>query len=103
MMTNHGEVYESAQNLMTVATMNAHMDLMRDVSEDDGDAIYKLWAHLQMKGVDYAKDYLKQHKDSGFGQVKISELGLDAEDRSTVNKKLNTERSLFESYAKNRE
>lgn len=102
MSTNHKEVYESAERLMALATMNAGMSgsLMMDASEDDGDAIFKVWAHLQMEGVDQAKDFINQHNDKTG--VKITELGIDTKNRQTVLKELNEERNLYQNFAENR-
>lgn len=77
---------------------------MRDLTESDDDIVYKLWAHLQMKGVDGAKDFIEEHETAPISiGVHIRELGIEAKDYNTVLNQLNHERELYENYANSRD
>ncbi len=98
--TNHGEVYDSAERLMALAQMSSSMDLFASLdNETETDYYFKLWAALQEQGCDQAKDFISQHSDSGWGQVKISELGIDANERNSVNKKIDDEKTLYQEFS----
>lgn len=106
LLINHDEVYRSAEELMALSTMNASMSniTMRDLTESDDDIVYKLWAHLQMKGVDGAKDFIEEHETTPISiGVHIRELGIEVKDYNTVLNQLNHERELYENYANSRD
>jgi len=102
-LTNHSEVYVSAEELMALATMSSGIDLYSAVENEDGtDYIYKLWANLQAKGCEQAVDFIDAHKDGGLGQVTIDELGIPAKDRNDVYDQLNNEKDKYQSFGSSR-
>ncbi|MDD6050446.1 MAG: hypothetical protein PUC00_04120 [Clostridiales bacterium] len=101
--TNHKEVYESAETLMALGTMSSGMDLFAAAKNASGtDYSYKLWAELQAMGCDKAVDFIAQHKDDGWFQVTIGELGIPAKARQEVYTRLNDDKTQYLQFSNQR-
>lgn len=103
MVINHDEVMESAEELMALAVMSSNYSAIDIITKYGSDGYScKLWADLQIRGCEKAHDFLEKHADSGIGKVKISELGIPAEDRKSVYTLLNRDIQRYETFGENR-
>lgn len=98
-----GEVYDSAEVLMTLQVMNGHMDIYTALSEEDSAVMAELWGYLQVRGCDAANDFLEKYADK-FPTATASWLSTGTVNESNVidaQTTLNNEKESYKQFIQN--
>ena len=91
-LVNWDEAYQAAQKLMTLNQMDATMNIVQVLKEEDNPYMAELWGMLQTEGCEQAKVFLEEW-EAGAG-LSVEDFGIKEGTLSTVNRQLDIEKNF---------
>ena len=76
-LLNWNDAYEDALELMTLSTMDASLNVLGTLRQEDSEAMAKVWGALQTRGCEKAEEFLNSWEDARGLSTKEFGLGKD--------------------------